>query len=178
MGRRARCCSAFFLQTNDQTVFLSRRVPAKFSPLVCLGSRRCPSGCLAGQRRRSGRHESGLRGADRGRSEGITEREGRKWRSSTWESIWLAHTHTHIRILFPSYKGFYPTSSQRELFIMFYLYTDVKKTPNIILCCKCHISLWCQSFYPSFLLWLTFDLLVICRHSIMYCLTRLPWISN
>lgn len=36
-----------------------------------------------------------------GVSEGITEREGRGWRPSTWESIWL--THTHIRILLKSF---------------------------------------------------------------------------
>ena len=31
-----------------------------------------------------------------GVSEGITEREGRGWRPSTWESAWLTHTHPHF----------------------------------------------------------------------------------
>lgn len=72
---------------------------------ACIGSQRGLRRCPAGQRRRSDRQESELDGTDRGRSEGITEREGRRWRPSTrgvfgWQ--------THIRVLFPLRNGFTP----------------------------------------------------------------------
>lgn len=94
-------CSGSFLPP------LPRRVPAN------------PPSCVLGvDGGLCGRTEDGVgpagerteRRRQRGRSEGITEREGRRWRPSTWESIWLIHTHTHIRVLFPLGISFTPKS--------------------------------------------------------------------
>lgn len=75
----------------------------KMCPTCVPGSPRGPCGCLAGQRRRSGRHECGLRGADWGRSEWGDNGEGGTRMTSKHMREHLADTHTHIRILLKSF---------------------------------------------------------------------------
>ena len=81
------------------SVSLTRRDPAKKKkknncPTCVPCSPRDPCGCLAGQRRRSGRHECGLRGADWRRSEWGDNGEGGTRMTSKHMRERLADTHT------------------------------------------------------------------------------------